>query len=145
MPKSARLIPVAGPIAGHAEIVISGNRAVRIGRSQEAEFPIPVDPQISTIHVSLTTNEEGLVVIDQNSTNGTFVNGRRIEKKVAFDGDEVRLGQSIWRVAIEKALRRSSHTDFSPQSAYPKMAVAEASENWSASHEREPYRSAPAQ
>jgi pSer/pThr/pTyr-binding forkhead associated (FHA) protein len=141
MPKSARLIPVAGPIAGHAEIVITGNRAVRIGRGQEAEFPVPVDPQISTIHVSLTTNDEGLVVIDQNSTNGTFINGRRVEKKIAFDGDEVRMGQSVWRVAIEKSMRRSDNVEFAPQRAYSDVPAARADDHWSPSRDNSPARS----
>ncbi len=104
MPKSARLRPIRGPITGHADIVVSSDRIIRIGRGDETDYPIPFDLQISTVHLSLSVNDEGLLAVDLGSTNGTFVNERRIQKKLLFDGDELRLGQSVWRIEIAQSI-----------------------------------------
>ncbi len=96
-----RLIPIDGPILGEAEIVLSMFKPLRIGRCPPAELPIPVDPRISTEHLTLEATLEGCRITDLNSTNGTFVNGKRIQEIVAHDGDSLRAGHSIWQVMVE--------------------------------------------
>ena len=65
-----------------------------IGRTREADICIE-DPSISRSHAKLSTVKSGLYLQDLNSTNGTFVN----EKKVTgmhqvSDGDKIRLGDT---------------------------------------------------
>jgi len=65
---------------------------VVIGRSPGADI-IVSDGSISWRHATLTTRNEGVYVEDLRSTNGTFVNDRRIEESSLLrDGDYLRLG-----------------------------------------------------
>ncbi len=118
MLKSVRLIPLRGPIVGNDEIVIENGRTIRIGRGGDADYPIPTDQQISTLHLSLTVNDEGLTALDLNSTNGTFVNERRIQRKLLDHGDELRLGQSIWQVVVAQAQLTPSDFHYTPQGGH---------------------------
>lgn len=52
------------------------------------------DSKISRHHCSLYLNAEDLSIIDQNSSNGTFVNGMRIEKKDLIHLDTIIVGST---------------------------------------------------
>lgn len=57
------------------------------------------DPDVSRRHAVIRAIDEALAVEDVGSRNGTFVNGRRIEETtVLATGDEVRFGNTVWRV-----------------------------------------------
>lgn len=65
--------------------------AITIGRSNSNN--LVADSQlVSKIHVRLEQNGIQLLLIDLQSSNGTFMNGERIESKVLADGDEFILG-----------------------------------------------------
>jgi hypothetical protein len=66
-----------------------------VGRTSEADVVIP-ELSISVEHCALQATPFGLSVIDLNSTNGTFVNGERVQKGVQFslyDGAKLALGR----------------------------------------------------
>jgi hypothetical protein len=48
-------------------------------------------PQIETRHAQITHGDEGWVLEDLGSEHGTFLNGKRIQRRVLQDGDEFRL------------------------------------------------------
>jgi ABC transport system ATP-binding/permease protein len=53
------------------------------------------DPHVSGRHCQLTRTTQGFQLVDLNSTNGTYVNGRRVEGMVVVQvGDEIGLGSS---------------------------------------------------
>src|SRR5438045_3678049 len=54
-----------------------GERLVRIGRSEAYEICLN-DPSISRRHAELEFTDQGWVVRDVGSTNGTFLNGVRV-------------------------------------------------------------------
>lgn len=64
-----------------------------IGRHSQNTIRIP-DPSVSKIHCVITVDDnQTCYVEDRTSTNGTYVNNRKINDKTAlYDGDEVRLG-----------------------------------------------------
>lgn len=64
-----------------------------VGRAPRADFI--VDAQlVSRLHCRLTVNVDGtLEVQDLDSTNGTFVNGKKVRRKELQDADEVRIGR----------------------------------------------------
>lgn len=68
----------------------------RIGRSEECEVVL-LDPSVSRTHAVVEIRRGAAVVRDAGSTNGTFVNGRRIEREALRDGDELRLGNTRLR------------------------------------------------
>jgi hypothetical protein len=69
----------------------SGDRT-RIGRSPECEIFLD-DVTVSRNHAVLIKRDDGYVVEDQGSLNGTFVNRRRIDTAVLSSGDELQIGK----------------------------------------------------
>ena len=81
---------------------------VLIGRSELSD--ILVDDQfVSKQHALLVWNDESVVLIDLNSSNGTFVNSRRIKSRVLRHNDVISLGDH--RIKMDFA-RAGSRTDF---------------------------------
>jgi predicted component of type VI protein secretion system len=58
-----------------------------------------MDPEVSRRHATIRDQGGSLAIEDLGSTNGTFVNGSRITAvTVLNDGDEVRLGNTVWSI-----------------------------------------------
>lgn len=53
------------------------------------------DTEISRKHAALQATENGYLIRDLNSSNGTFVNGKGIRDKVLQSGDRVQLGRTL--------------------------------------------------
>jgi len=72
-----------------------GGRRLAVGRGTDSDLYIN-DRSVSKIHAALRMNREGtLLVADTGSTNGTFINGRRIgygEARQIEEGDVVGFG-----------------------------------------------------
>jgi pSer/pThr/pTyr-binding forkhead associated (FHA) protein len=66
-------------------------RALVIGRSVGCDLVLN-DPTVSRWHAELIRGDDGWVVRDMGSTNGTRVNGWRIRKAVIAPGDVLALG-----------------------------------------------------
>lgn len=62
-----------------------------IGRSPGADFRVDA-ALLSRLHCRLTATHERLLVEDLESTNGTFVNGRRVRSASLAPGDRLRVG-----------------------------------------------------
>lgn len=71
----------------------SGARAAVDSFSRETDIEI-VDDGISQTHAMLLVDEAGVALIDIASTNGTFVNGRRISEAKLVEGDLIRVGET---------------------------------------------------
>ncbi|HEX9765847.1 MAG TPA: FHA domain-containing protein [Nitriliruptorales bacterium] len=63
-----------------------------IGRSPRADFILDA-PLVSRLHCRLTATRDRLVVADLGSTNGTFVNERRVKQAALTPGDHVGVGR----------------------------------------------------
>jgi pSer/pThr/pTyr-binding forkhead associated (FHA) protein len=64
-----------------------------IGRATGADFIVDA-PLVSRVHCRLTVLPDGdLEVRDLDSTNGTFVNGERVERARLTSGDRLRVGR----------------------------------------------------
>jgi pSer/pThr/pTyr-binding forkhead associated (FHA) protein len=72
---------------------VAAGAAKTLGRSVRADFIVDV-AMVSRVHCRLIADESGrLVVEDLESTNGTFVNDRRITKAEIVVGDRLRVGR----------------------------------------------------
>jgi hypothetical protein len=66
--------------------------ANRIGRAEGNDYRIP-DSSISAVHCEVVLDGTGkMFVRDLNSSNGTFIEGRRVELGVMVGGESLRLG-----------------------------------------------------
>jgi pSer/pThr/pTyr-binding forkhead associated (FHA) protein len=63
-----------------------------IGRSTGAQFIVEA-ALVSRLHCQLSATDDSLQVKDLDSTNGTFVNGRRIQTAHLRDGDRLGIGR----------------------------------------------------
>lgn len=67
---------------------------VLVGRDRAADVRLP-DPAISLVHLRLVCKKGRLYVVDNRSTNGTFLDGERVgpgEARAVGDGARLRLG-----------------------------------------------------
>ena len=81
-----------------------GGKRLNVGRASDNELTLN-DASVSKIHAALLMTGEGtLLVADTGSTNGTYINGRRIaygESRPLEDGDVIGFGD------VEVRLRKS--------------------------------------
>jgi pSer/pThr/pTyr-binding forkhead associated (FHA) protein len=55
---------------------------------------------MSKEHAMLTVGTAQVVLSDPGSTNGTFVNGERVTRVILKSGDEIRFGESFFRLTL---------------------------------------------
>jgi diguanylate cyclase (GGDEF)-like protein len=66
---------------------------VVIGRGQQADFQV-LDEGVSRRHAIIRTSGADMIVEDQGSRNGTFVNGAKINVHKLSDGDKIQVGST---------------------------------------------------
>ena len=72
--------------------------AVVLGRSPETDIVLE-DPYASEFHMRLIRQDGGIVLHDLGSTNGTYVNGRRVGAPIPLSkGDAIQVGKTIMEV-----------------------------------------------
>jgi pSer/pThr/pTyr-binding forkhead associated (FHA) protein len=72
-----------------------------IGRAPRADFIVNAT-LVSRLHCQLTAGAASLEVVDLDSTNGTFVNGRRVTRSPLGEGDVLGVGRlefTVFRAA----------------------------------------------
>lgn len=84
------LIVDRGPRAGLAFLLHEG--ATAAGRSTRAGIFLD-DITVSRRHARFTVSDGILTVVDEGSTNGTYVNGHRVDETELHPGDEVIIGK----------------------------------------------------
>ena len=73
-----------------------------IGRVEDNTFHI-ADPSVSSHHCEIQLRGSDIVIRDLNSTNGSFINGNKIEESVLKPGQILRLGQVELKLEVEGA------------------------------------------
>jgi hypothetical protein len=81
------------------EVELPGPSAV-LGRDPACDVALN-DAKCSRRHAIVEDGPEGLVVRDQGSANGIYVNGRRVEKAPLRAGDTLRLGDAQLRLLAD--------------------------------------------
>jgi hypothetical protein len=74
------------------DVVLRGERMV-VGRLSECDIHIP-DANISRHHATFVREGGGWAIEDAGSTNGTYVNGERVEHQRLRNGDTITIGVS---------------------------------------------------
>lgn len=79
-----------------------------IGRKEENDIVLP-DSTVSGRHCRILRREEGWYVQDRGSTNGTWVNDRRVEEALLAEGDILKLGR--YRLRAEQRWLKFENAD----------------------------------
>jgi eukaryotic-like serine/threonine-protein kinase len=87
----------AGPHSGQ-EYVIDRHDTYTVGRSSRAHFPVNLDLMLSREHFKIESQLPLCHLIDLGSTNGTKVNGLRVERVLLREGDIIEAGDSSFIV-----------------------------------------------
>src|SRR4051812_34628339 len=71
--------------------------ALVVGRAPTCDIPV-IDPTISRRHAEIECRDGGVTVRDLGSSNGTFLNGARVESGAVNPGDTVTFGKVGFRL-----------------------------------------------
>src|SRR5215475_2532726 len=63
-----------------------------VGRAPRADFVVDA-ALVSRLHCRLTAGDSTVEVVDLSSTNGTFVNDKRVKSATLSSGDRLRVGR----------------------------------------------------
>lgn len=81
--------------------VVVGPAGATLGRGRQCDI-ILSDPNVSRQHAEIRPRGGSWVLTDLGSTNGSQINGRRVEgPEVLKPGDEIELGASVLTFALE--------------------------------------------
>ena len=81
--------------------VTIGSRVVTIGRSSDCDVRVD-DANVSRRHAEVRRIGDGYSLVDLGSTNGTEVNGQRIQETALMNGDVISVGTT--RITFERRL-----------------------------------------
>jgi pSer/pThr/pTyr-binding forkhead associated (FHA) protein len=92
--ETGRYIEVQGP--DERLLIGLGRGVTHIGRGLAADLRLDED-SVSRRHAILLYRSSGSRILDDRSSNGTFVNGRRVTQADLKDGDVLVLGRVVLR------------------------------------------------
>ena len=76
-----------------------GEKKIFLGRRERSDF-ILTDPNASRVHASIRYERHRHFLQDENSTNGTLLNGSPVLEACLQHGDEIHIGNSILRYEV---------------------------------------------
>lgn len=103
-----KMAAISGINAG-LEVPLTFTEDFDIGRDEQLEIPV-LDPTVSRRHARLRQTEEGVLIIDLRSMNGTYVNGERVKRHEAVKGDRLRFGEVAYELQHATAKDLSAKT-----------------------------------
>ena len=89
-----------GPTKGQ-HLVLTEGKAVGIGRDSRCAICLP-DQMVSRLHCSLRFAAGRWRVVDQQSSNGTFVNDQLVTERLLTPGDTIQVGETLLSFASEE-------------------------------------------
>jgi hypothetical protein len=110
----------SGPDRGQKS-VLGAFQNVQVGRTERADFAVPHDGRMSSVHFALETDANACYLADLGSRNGTLLNGQPLADRVALrQDDKITAGDTSFRVQIES----ESAADVPRDAAKPLAATA---------------------
>ncbi len=97
----------SGKVIFRKKIVQGQN--LTFGRTHLADIPFFDDGKMSTRHFSIGVDNDDCMVTDLNSTNGTFLNGAKIQSSIISPGDQVAAGLTKFKIFIHRLENKPLH------------------------------------
>lgn len=76
---------------------VLGKANITLGRATINEIVLLHDSKVSRHHARIDKGGAGYTIVDLGSTNGTYVNGRRVASSTLTPGDVIKLGDTVFR------------------------------------------------
>lgn len=103
---------IRGPHKGD-EFVFEAAASFVVGRHRRSQFHLSrKDAFLSRFHFYIEVKPPRCLLVDLNSRNHTFVNGKEVDQAQLADGDLIQAGQSIFRVSIEAGGERRERPQY---------------------------------
>jgi pSer/pThr/pTyr-binding forkhead associated (FHA) protein len=95
---SGRLVVASSSAVAKGSTYEAGPVPLTIGRADDNTVPLAGDDFASAHHARVEARRDGVWVLDLNSTNGTYVNGARLDgRRKLREGDVVQIGDTELR------------------------------------------------
>ncbi len=119
---------------GAREIPVEEGK-ISLGRSAEAADHRFDDQSLSRLHATVYREGERLWIVDENSTNGSFVNGEPVAARgtVLRDGDEIKIGNETYltvRFVGDNAASTAASASSTPTAAAKTASSSDAGGNF---------------
>jgi diguanylate cyclase (GGDEF)-like protein len=82
--------------------------ALLIGRGSDCDIVVDLD-SVSRRHAKIERKKGNIAVSDLNSTNGTYVNEEQVEEQALDDGDQLKIGNAIFKFLSGGNVESSYH------------------------------------
>ncbi len=86
------------------------DRAVLIGRSPDCDIQL-ADDCVSRMHCRVSSAENGIIISDLDSTNGTYIDAAAVTARVLRDGDRIKVGRSIFKFLSGDNIEHAYHEE----------------------------------
>lgn len=117
------VLEVIGGTRAGLRTTLHAGQSISIGRSDWADFACPWDEAMSREHFRLEIDPVTCKLTDLNSRNGTRVNDQPIAGALLRDRDEIKAGDTTFRIRIEgdspelaKAVHQTAYVEVPPDS-----------------------------
>ena len=98
---TGRLVVVKSPALDAGSDVVLNSAPLTVGRGEQNDVELEGDEFASAEHARFDPRRDGVWVTDVGSTNGTYVNGARIQRpRKLAPGDVVRIGETDLRFEL---------------------------------------------
>ena len=94
---TATVVVLEGGLAGKRFVV--GSQPLTFGRGDDNDIALST-PSASRLHAELRREAAGYVLYDRGSTNGTFVNGVPVTVRPLKSGDQIKIGDEVFRFDV---------------------------------------------
>jgi FHA domain len=95
---TGRLVVVSSPALDSGHVSELDSAPLTVGRAAQNDLAIEEDDYASARHARFEPRADGVWIVDTGSTNGTFLNGVRVEEPRRLQpGDVVRIGATDLR------------------------------------------------
>lgn len=81
------------------ELRVTPHRTLIIGRSEECDIYLS-EKKISRRHTEMIVSKENIIVKDLGSTNGTFVNKKKVSEQEITSSDRIQVGTTVIKVTV---------------------------------------------
>ncbi len=103
------LILLSGGTRG--ERALLGDEKFVLGRGATCDMQLDSDA-VSRAHAYIEKRGEHHYLVDNQSTNGSYVNYKRIQEKQLNDGDQIQIGQSMLKFMSGDNIETAYHEEF---------------------------------
>ena len=93
--------PTVAVVKKGNQVIPHAKSSITIGRDAGNDVPL-IGQGVSSLHIRVVRDNQGkFEVVDENSTNGTYMNGKRIVRQGLNTGDSIQVGEYIIKVTVQ--------------------------------------------